>query len=149
MSYVKWLSAADVVLTQFKKNRGFFLFSWKTIVFKWILFWTVPLAFEYFVYVSHSRFFLNLGGLSKLRICWKLLPLISVEHFTNRKCFVQEQASTLRHGVNGLYSSQRVLCKQGKTRLLDLSLTGNQVMWKGTKLPRTGTGVWRRPGLED
>ena len=125
------------------------MFSWKIIVFKWILFCMVPLAFEYFVYVSHSSFFLNLEVLSKLRICWKLLLLTSVERFTNRKCFVQEQASTLRHGVNGLYSSQRVFCKQEKTRLPDLSLTGNQVMWKGTKLPRTDTGTWRRSGLED
>jgi len=69
VSYVKWLSAADVVLTQFKKKkRGFFVLLENNCI-QMNTFYTVLLAFEYSVYVSHSRFFLNLEALSKLRIC--------------------------------------------------------------------------------
>lgn len=66
--YGKRLSAADVVLTQFKKKKFFFvLLENKCTEMKTFLsFCLVPLAFEYFVCVSHSRFFLNVEVHSKL-----------------------------------------------------------------------------------
>lgn len=80
-------------------------------------FCTVPLAFECFVNVSRSVLFLNLEVLSKLRICWKLLVLTSVKPFTNRE-FLQQQMSTLLHGVNGLCCSQAVFASRKRQSIV-------------------------------
>lgn len=49
MSYVKWLSAADVVLTQFKKRKEPFFVLLENNCIQMNTFLMVPLAFECFV----------------------------------------------------------------------------------------------------